>query len=251
MILFGRKNDKFYSVMTASKGVLYLIPTVLAPGTTGQVLPPQIKETIIHLDHFFVENIRTARRFISELQTGKPIDQLHFYELHKDTPQDETAKQFSILKEGKDAGIISEAGCPGIADPGSVAVKLAHELGIRVTPLVGPSSILLSLMASGFSGQSFVFYGYLPIDKTERGKAIRAMEKEAYQKSQTQVFMETPFRNNQLLEDVLATCQAATLLCIASNVTATDEFIRTLPVKEWRNQKPDLHKKPTIFLLYK
>lgn len=237
--------------MSEKKGTVYLIPTVLAPGTTEQVLSPQIKETIRQLDHFFVENVRTARRFISELQVGKTIEHLHFYELNKDTPRTETEKQFSILKEGKDAGIISEAGCPGIADPGASAIKIAHEQGIRVVPLVGPSSILLALMASGFSGQSFVFYGYLPIDKNERAKAIRTMEKEAYQKNQTQIFMETPFRNNQLLDDVLTNCQATTLLCIACNITAPDELIRTLPVKEWKKHKPDLHKKPTIFLLYK
>jgi 16S rRNA (cytidine1402-2'-O)-methyltransferase len=237
--------------MSIKKGQLYLIPTVLAPGTNSQVLTSQIKEVIIQTDHFFVENIRTARRFIGELQTGKVIDDIQFYELNKDTVLNDIRKHFSLLKEGKNVGVISEAGCPGIADPGALAVKLAHEQGIRVIPLVGPSSILLALMASGFSGQSFVFHGYLPIDKGERARTVRQMEKEALQKNQTQIFMETPFRNNQLLEDLLTHCQPATLLCIASNITAPDEFIRTMTAKEWKENKPDLHKKPTIFLLYK
>jgi 16S rRNA (cytidine1402-2'-O)-methyltransferase len=237
--------------MSANKGILYLIPTVLAPETGKQVLAPQIREIIPKIDHFFVENIRTARRFISELQTGKSIESLHFYTLDKDTSYADTEKNFQLLLEGKDAGIISEAGCPGIADPGAVAVQIAHKYGIRVVPLVGPSSILLALMASGFSGQSFVFHGYLPIDKNERAKAIRILEKDALQKDQTQLFMETPFRNNQLVEELLNTCNPETPLCIASQITAPDEMIRTLKIKDWKKQKPDLHKKPTIFLLYK
>jgi 16S rRNA (cytidine1402-2'-O)-methyltransferase len=237
--------------MSAKKGVLYLIPTVLAPATSGQVLSPQIKDVISHLNHFFVENVRTARRFISELQTGKSIESLQFYTLDKDTPSSEVAQYLNILLSGEDAGVISEAGCPGIADPGAVAVQLAHKKEIQVVPLVGPSSILLALMASGFSGQSFVFHGYLPIDKTERTKAIRQLEKDSVQKNQTQICMETPFRNNQLLDDFLNVCHPETLLCIATQITAPDEMIRTLSIKIWAKSKPDLHKKPTIFLLYK
>jgi 16S rRNA (cytidine1402-2'-O)-methyltransferase len=237
--------------MSAKKGVLYLIPTVLAPATSGQVLSPQIKDVISHLNHFFVENVRTARRFISELQTGKSIESLQFYTLDKDTPSSEVAQYLNILLSGEDAGVISEAGCPGIADPGAVAVQLAHKKEIQVVPLVGPSSILLALMASGFSGQSFVFHGYLPIDKTERTKAIRQLEKDSVQKNQTQICMETPFRNNQLLDDFLNVCHSETLLCIATQITAPDEMIRTLSIKIWAKSKPDLHKKPTIFLLYK
>lgn len=237
--------------MLAKKGILYLIPTVLAPSTYEKVLSPQIREVISHLNHFFVENVRTARRFISDLQTGKSIESLHFYTLDKDTPPAESAKYMDILLSGEDAGIISEAGCPGIADPGAVAVQLAHKKEIQVIPLVGPSSILLALMSSGFSGQSFVFHGYLPIDKNERNKAIRQLEKDSRQKNQTQLFMETPFRNNQLLEELLHTCQPDTLLCIATQITAPDEIIRTRTIKEWTKHKPDLHKKPTIFLVYK
>ncbi|QHT66848.1 SAM-dependent methyltransferase [Rhodocytophaga rosea] len=237
--------------MPEKKGVLYLIPTVLAPATAGQVLSPQIKDVISHINHFFVENVRTARRFISELQTGKSIESLQFYTLDKDTPSAEVAQYINVLLNGEDAGVISEAGCPGIADPGAMAVQLAHKKEIQVVPLVGPSSILLALMASGFSGQSFIFHGYLPIDKTERAKSIRQLEKDSLQKNQTQICMETPFRNNQLLDDFLQTCQPDTLLCIATQITAPDELIRTYKIKDWAKHKPDLHKKPTIFLLYK
>jgi 16S rRNA (cytidine1402-2'-O)-methyltransferase len=226
---------------------LYLIPTVLAEQTAEKVLSPQILDVIKNLDVFFVEDIRTARRFISSLKLGKVIDNITFIELHKDTPEAETMNNLRSLSV--DAGIISEAGCPGVADPGAVAVHFAHQMGIRVIPLVGPSSILLALMASGMSGQSFAFQGYLPIDKTERKKALHSLEREARQRQQTQLFMETPFRNNQLLDAVLETCLPDTLLCIASNITAKDEFIKTLPVKNWKKSKPDLHKKPTIFLI--
>jgi len=226
---------------------LYLIPTILAEETAEKVLNPQIRDVIRNLDVFFVENIRTARRFISSLKLGKVIDNITFIELHKDTPESETMNSLRSLSV--DAGIISEAGCPGVADPGAVAVHFAHQIGIRVIPLVGPSSILLALMASGMSGQSFAFQGYLPIEKTERKKALQSLEREARQRQQTQLFMETPFRNNQLLDAVLETCMPDTLLCIASNVTAADEFIKTLPVKNWKKVKPDLHKKPTIFLI--
>ncbi|AFK03847.1 uroporphyrin-III C/tetrapyrrole (corrin/porphyrin) methyltransferase [Emticicia oligotrophica DSM 17448] len=226
---------------------LFLIPTILAPDTQETVLPTQIKAVVSELNVFFVEELRTARRFISSLKLNKVIDEITFYELNKDTPPEQTLAQLKKLKT--DAGIISEAGCPGIADPGSVAVGYAHQLGHKVVPLVGPSSILMALMASGFNGQSFTFNGYLPIDKQQRIKSIRELEQLAKKKKQTQIFMETPFRNNQLLEDVLQNLNPETLLCIACNVTAPEEFIKTLRVKDWRKSKPDLHKKPTIFLL--
>lgn len=226
---------------------LYLIPCPLAEDTNDKVLSPSIKETILELDIFFVENVRTARRFISSLKLGKVIDNLTFFELNKDTPEEETRQQLLHLQG--DAGVISEAGCPGVADPGAVAVKLAHQLSVPVVPLVGPSSILLALMASGMSGQSFVFHGYLPIDKALRKKNIQQLERDAHGKHQTQIFMETPFRNNQLLDAVLETCQPETMLSISSNLTAPDEFVKALPIKQWRKQKPDLHKKPTIFII--
>lgn len=237
--------------MTTNKGKIYLIPSLLATGTAAQVLSPHIKEIVSQTSYFFAENIRTARRFISDLGIGVTIENLTFYELNKDTPRHETIQQLQKVIEGQNMGIISEAGCPGIADPGAVAVQLAHQYQIQVVPLVGPSSILLALMASGFSGQSFAFHGYLPIDKHDRAKTIKNLERDAIQKDQTQIFMETPFRNNQLLEEILHTCQPQTPLCIATQITAPDEMIYTQPVKEWRKQKPDLHKKPTIFLLYK
>ncbi|MER0440527.1 SAM-dependent methyltransferase [Emticicia sp. W12TSBA100-4] len=226
---------------------LFLIPTILAPDTQETVLPPQIKAVVSELNVFFVEELRTARRFISSLKLNKVIDDITFYELNKDTPHDQTLAQLKKLKTN--AGIISEAGCPGVADPGAVAVGFAHQLGHKVVPLVGPSSILMALMASGFNGQSFTFNGYLPIDKSARIKVLKDLEQLAKKKHQTQIFMETPFRNNQLLEDVLQNLNPETLLCIACNVTDQDEFIKTLRVKDWRKSKPDLHKKPTIFLL--
>jgi 16S rRNA (cytidine1402-2'-O)-methyltransferase len=226
---------------------LFLIPTILAPDTQETVLPPQIKAVVSELNVFFVEELRTARRFISSLKLNKVIDDITFYELNKDTPHDQTLTQLKKLKA--DAGIISEAGCPGVADPGAVAVAFAHQLGHKVVPLVGPSSILMALMASGFNGQSFTFNGYLPIDKQLRIKSLKDLEQIAKKKQQTQIFMETPFRNNQLLEDILQNLNTETLLCIACNVTAKDEFIKTLRVKDWQKSKPDLHKKPTIFLL--
>ncbi len=227
-----------------------MIPTVLAPDSAARVLAPQVKEVIQKLDYFFAENLRTARRFISELQTGRKMESLTFYELHKDTPEAETIQQATaLLLEGHSVGVLSEAGCPGVADPGNVAVRWAHKNGVQVVPLVGPSSILLALMASGMNGQQFAFHGYLPIDKTERGKAIRNLEKEAAQKSQTQIFMETPYRNNALLADILQQCQPHTLLCIATQVTAPDEMIVTRTIRQWKTAIPDLHKKPTIFLL--
>ena len=226
---------------------LFLIPTILAPDTQETVLPPQIKAVVSELNVFFVEELRTARRFISSLKLNKVIDDITFYELNKDTPHDQTLTHLKKLKA--DAGIISEAGCPGVADPGAVAVAFAHQLGHKVVPLVGPSSILMALMASGFNGQSFTFNGYLPIDKQLRIKSLKDLEQIAKKKQQTQIFMETPFRNNQLLEDILQNLNTETLLCIACNVTAEDEFIKTLRVKDWQKSKPDLHKKPTIFLL--
>ncbi|MBO0949101.1 SAM-dependent methyltransferase [Fibrella forsythiae] len=230
---------------------LYLIPTPLAPDTASQVLTPPIPEVITRLDCFFVEELRTARRFISSLRTGRIIDETTFFELHKDTPEADTKRQLTdLLALNRDAGILSEAGCPGVADPGAVAVRLAHQLGFWVEPLVGPSSILLALMASGMSGQSFVFHGYLPIDRGERSRTLKQLETDARKKQQTQIFMETPYRNNALLADLLATCLPDTRLCIAANVTAPDALIQTKPIKQWKMTIPDLHKKPTIFLLF-
>lgn len=229
---------------------LYLIPTLLADETATQVLPPLVRDVIEQTDAYFVENVRSARRFITGLKTPRVIDETSFFDLDKDTPPADTRRQIQELTERKrNAGVLSEAGCPGVADPGSVVVGMAHSLGWRVEPLVGPSSLLLALMASGLNGQSFVFHGYLPIDRHDRARALRHIEKEAQQRQQTQLFMETPYRNDALMADVLANCQPETRLCVACNLTAPDAFVRTLTVRDWKRQVPDLRKKPTVFLL--
>ncbi|MCP1380843.1 SAM-dependent methyltransferase [Runella salmonicolor] len=229
---------------------LFLIPTPLADDTSADVLSAQVSESVKNLDVFFAENLRTARRFISGLKLGKVIDTLTFYDLNKETPEAETLAQLkALLKEGKNAGVLSEAGCPGVADPGATAVKIAHQLNIEVVPLVGPSSLLLALMASGLNGQSFVFHGYLPIERAQRVKTIKYLEKEAMSRKQTQLFIETPYRNNQVMEDLLIHCEPTTRLCVACNLTAPDGFVKTLFVKDWKNKTYDLHRKPTVFLI--
>ncbi len=232
-----------------NKGVVYLIPTPIAENTVDRVLSPQIKAVVSELSYFLVENIRTARRFISSLKTGKKIENMQFAELSKKTPQEAIPGLFTAVLKGKDVGIMSEAGCPGIADPGARAIAYAHEQQLKVIPLPGPSSIFLALMGSGMSGQSFVFHGYLPISSAERGKAIKRIENEAYQRQQTQIFMETPYRNNKLLEDLLKHCRPDTRLCIAKNITGSDEYIETKTVKAWKRAVHDMHKVPVIFLV--
>lgn len=231
------------------KGKLYLIPTPLAENSLDKMVSEEMKSIIKNTNHFVVENIRTARRFISSLKLGMLIEDLHFEVLDKKTPYKEIEKLCSPLMQGLNVGVLSEAGCPGIADPGSLAVSFAHTHNIEVIPLVGPSSIFMALMASGFNGQSFTFHGYLPIDKQKRAQAIKALEKDASNKKQTQIFMETPFRNNQVLADILRVCLPNTKLCIAKNVTGNDEMIKAKTIKEWRKLKIDLHKAPTIFLI--
>lgn len=230
-----------------SKPTIFLIPTVLAGDTAFEVLPASVIAAINELDVFFVENVRTARRFISSLKLGKVIDKITFFELLKDTPPEQTRRQLKALS--KNAGILSEAGVPCVADPGSTAVAMAHELGYRIKPLTGPSSILLALMGSGFSGQTFTFHGYLPIDRTERAKMLSQMEMRLSKYGQTQIFMETPYRNNQLLQTIIEVCQPSTKLCIAADITGRDELIQTRTLAGWKKAMPDLHKKPTIFLM--
>jgi 16S rRNA (cytidine1402-2'-O)-methyltransferase len=230
--------------------MLYLVPVPLAEGTASQVLPPQVAEVLRQTQVFWVENIRSARRFISQLKLGLVIDELHFEVLDKDTSI-EVVRGWYQTHGSESIVVLSEAGCPGVADPGSVAVRLAHELGIGVVPLVGPSSILLALMASGFSGQSFVFHGYLPIEKQAKVQQIKQIEKEALAKNQTQIFMETPYRNNQLLDELLANCASQTRLHIAANITAPQQFLQTQTIQYWRKNKPDLHKIPVIFCIGK
>lgn len=232
------------------QGKLYLIPSPLSPETEALVLPAIIKERIQSVNYFLVENERTARRFISALKTEKDISLINFTLLDKDTTAESLDVIFKLLKEGTDVGVISEAGCPGVADPGALAVEMAHKHHIEVVPLVGPSSILLALMGSGFSGQSFTFHGYLPIDKPERIKSIKQLERDAQSKTQTQIFIETPYRNNAMLADILANCQPKTRICIASDLTSPAQFLKTQTIQEWKNKIPDLNKKPTVFLLF-
>ncbi|GAA4426239.1 SAM-dependent methyltransferase [Pontibacter saemangeumensis] len=234
-------------------GTLYLIPTVLADGTADKVISPQVLETVRHLQYFIVENLRTARRFVKSICPELVIEELTFVQVDKDaTPAQVQASLKPLLDEGKDAGIISEAGCPGVADPGAEVVKLAHQKNIRVVPFAGPSAILLSLMASGFNGQRFAFHGYLPIEKRDRTQTLRHLEKEMQQHSQTQIFMETPYRNNKLLEDLVQTLHPETRLCIAANITSPEhEFIQTKTIQQWRGKLPDIHKQPAVFLIYK
>nr|WKN38207.1 SAM-dependent methyltransferase [Tunicatimonas sp. TK19036] len=236
--------------VSARKGTIYLIPTIISPDTHHQVLSPQVREVANKITYFLVENVRTARRFLSALKIETPIDQLQFELLHKKTSSDELPELMKPAINGQDVGILSEAGCPGVADPGARAVAYAHQHGLQVIPLVGPSSILLALMASGFSGQSFAFHGYLPIDNANRVKTIKALEKQSQQYRQTQIFMETPYRNNQLFSEVIKQCHPKTLVCVAKDISGPHEFIKTQPVHTWRKQIPELHKVPTVFLLF-
>ncbi len=233
-----------------TQGSLYLIPTPLAPDTLDKSITSYTRKLISGLDYYVVENARTARRFISSLKIVKSIDQLQFELLDKNTHAKEIFKLLRPLLNGHDVGLMSEAGSPGIADPGALLVEAAHSKNIRVIPLVGPSSIFMALMASGFNGQSFSFNGYLPIEKTLRLSGIRFMEKEAVKWKRTQIFMETPYRNNKLLDDLISTCDPHTHLCIACNISSEEEFIQTKSLEQWKKNKPELHKKPTMFLLY-
>lgn len=231
-------------------GKIFIIPTPISDADLKTVLPEMAIQTIHNINTFFVENIRTARRFLSTAGV-KNIQNLHFEILDKNTDQQSLEHLILIVKNGKDVGIMSEAGCPGIADPGSGITRLAHKNGIKVIPLTGPSSIFLALMASGFNGQNFQFHGYLPIDKGARRKSLINLEKLVYSKNQTQIFMETPYRSNRILDATLKILKPETLLCIAADITSENEFIKTKPVNAWRKQVPDIHKKPVIFLLYK
>jgi len=226
-----------------------MIPTVLAENTAHWVISPQVKEVIANTKIFLVENPRSARRYISSLKLGITIEELQFEVLDKDTPPEQVSRLMMPLLNGADIGVISEAGCPGIADPGALAVAYAHQKGIQVVPISGPSSMFLALMGSGFSGQSFAFHGYLPIDKKERAAALKKLEQESVREKRAQLFMETPFRNNQLLADALASLSPQTKLCIAKNLTAADELIQTKTIADWKNHPLDLHKIPTVFIL--
>lgn len=234
-----------------SLGTLYLIPVPLAENAEKLSYTLFHHELIQHIDEYVVENEKTARRFLKQAGLKIPQSELKIHDYGKHAREKiDYNRIFKSVQEGKDIGLMSEAGCPGVADPGADVVAEAHKRGVKVVPLVGPSSILLALMASGFSGQKFAFHGYLPIDKGERAKKIKDLEYQSLKEKQTQLFIETPFRNNQLFEEILRQCKPATRLCVACNLTAEDEKIRTLSLREWKEAKVDLHKKPTIFLMY-
>lgn len=228
---------------------LYLLPNVLSEGDWQNVLPAQIFQLVTSTRYYIVENIRTARRFLKQVNREINIDQLSFFELNKHTEENELPGFLEPLKQNENVAVISEAGCPGIADPGAEVVKIAHQKGYKVVPLVGPSSIVLALMASGLNGQNFAFNGYLPVRANERTKAISNLEKLIKNNRQTQIFIETPYRNNQLITELLKTCSPSTLLCIAANLTGENEFIATKSINQWKGKVPDLHKQPAIFLL--
>ncbi|WP_186753808.1 SAM-dependent methyltransferase [Echinicola salinicaeni] len=230
-------------------GKLYLIPNILAEGTAQEIISPQVKDVIKNTTHYLAENLRTARRYISSLKLGLTIEELHFEILDKKTKEAKVAQLMKPIFEGHDMGVISEAGCPGIADPGAVAVAYAHQKGIQVVPLSGPSSMFMALMGSGFNGQSFAFVGYIPIDKKMRIDAIKKLEADSSKYRRTQIFMETPFRNNHLMEDLKQHLNPNTKLCVAKNISGKDEMIVTKTIAEWRKTKLDLHKIPTVFVL--
>jgi 16S rRNA (cytidine1402-2'-O)-methyltransferase len=233
------------------QGILYLIPTTLGDtAETADVIPIKINTVINQIDEYIVENEKSARHYLKKVGIKKSLQEIILHPLNQHTPPQEISGYLKSIAAGKNIGIISEAGCPGVADPGAEVVAIAHTRNITVVPLVGPSSILLSLMASGFNGQSFTFHGYLPKERPDRIKKLKELEKAA-QKQQTQLFIETPYRNMHLLEDILATCDGATKLCIACDITLPTEFIQTKRIAEWKKQLPDLNKKPTIFLICK
>jgi len=232
-----------------NKGKLYLIPTILGADTQDKTLPLIILDHIKNIDVFIVENIRTARRHIKKIYLEKDIDNTTFYSFGKHDTLELEKDFLPHILNNKDVGLLSEAGLPCIADPGSKIVEYAHMFQIDVIPLVGPSSILLALMASGMNGQNFAFTGYLPIDKNERVRALRNLENLAKKTGQTQIFMETPYRNNQLITAILKTCKSNTRLCIASDITMPSEEIKTRTILEWKEVNINIHKKPTIFLI--
>ena len=235
--------------MTSKKGNLYLIPCPLGDVPPLVVLPISAKNAVENIDHYIVENQKEARRFIKSIVPEKQQSLLNLQEINKFTLPEEIPAMLNPCLEGFDVGVISDAGCPGIADPGARAVEFAHQQGIRVIPLVGPSSILLAMMASGFNGQNFTFNGYLPIDKGERKAEIKRLEKLSKDLDQSQLFIETPYRNNQMLQSLSENLNGQTKICVACDITLPTEYIKTAPVELWKKIKVDLHKRPTLFII--
>jgi 16S rRNA (cytidine1402-2'-O)-methyltransferase len=237
--------------MISTKGKLYLIPTTLGDNDPLEVLPITIKNTLEKIDTFIVENEKSARRFIKSICPEKPQPSLKLFVLNKYTDANDLPTFLEACLHGIDVGLLSEAGCPGIADPGADIVKIAHQKNIKVVPLVGPSSILMALMSSGMNGQSFAFNGYLPIDKNDRKNEIKRLERLSFENNQSQLFIETPYRNNKMLEDLSAILENNTDVCIACDITLSTEFIKTQTANAWKKNMVDLHKRPTIFIIHK
>jgi len=231
-----------------AQGKLYLIPNVISEETQSSVISGQVKDILPSINHFLAEDIRTARRYLSSLKIYPSIESLHFEVLNKETPEAKLSDLMKPVEEGYHMGVISESGCPGVADPGALAVKYAHENNIQVVPLVGPSSLLLALMASGLNGQQFAFQGYLPIEAKEAAQKIKELERESKAKNQTQIFIETPYRNNSVFEYFLKNLHSETRLTVALDLTGTNEYVRTLNVARWKNQKNSWPKTPAVFL---
>lgn len=232
-------------------GTLYLIPTTLGESSLSYVIPEQVRHIASSLSVFVAENPKTSRQYLKQLGLAIPLQDAEVFTLDKHTKPEQLDVFLQPALAGRDIGLVSEAGCPAVADPGAQLVRLAHRKGIKVVPLVGPSSILLALMASGMNGQVFSFHGYLPIQKLERCKRIAELENESGARNVTQIFIEAPYRNQSMLEDIVQTCASGTELCIATDITLSGESIETRTVSEWRKKLPDINKKPTIFLLYR
>lgn len=229
-------------------GKLYLIPTTIADNTQAQVIPQQVKDSLAGIKHFLAEDVRTARRYLSSLKIYSSMEELHFEVLNKETPGPAIAKLLQPLADGFNVGVISESGCPGVADPGALAVAYAHANGFQVVPLVGPSSILLALMASGLNGQQFAFNGYLPVDANDASKKIKELERESKLKNQTQIFIETPYRNNSVFMHLIKNLNPDTRLTIALDITGQQEVIITQPVSVWKSRTIEWPKAPAVFL---
>ena len=231
---------------------LYLIPVTLGETSIEQVLPSYNHEIIMGIRHFIVENIRSARRFLRQTDREFPIDDCTFFEMGKHADEKLFSQYLQPLREGKPVGVISEAGCPAVADPGADIVGIAQREGLRVVPLVGPNSMIMAVMSSGLGGQSFAFNGYLPVEPVDRAKRLKMLETRAWTEGQTQLFIETPYRNQKMFHSLLTSLRPQTRLCIAAGITTKDEYIRTLRITEWKNTKlPDLSKVPAIFLINK
>ena len=232
-------------------GKLYLIQTTLGKTEPLEVMPLSVKKVVEQIDYYIVENEKSARKFIKKISPKKSQPSLNLMLLDKYAEDIETARYLDICREGVNVGLLSEAGVPAVADPGASIVKMAHQNNIQVVPLVGPSSILMAMMSSGMNGQNFAFNGYLPIDKSDKKKAIKELERLSKDKNQSQIFIETPYRNEKMFSDLKSTLTPTTFLCIAVDITLPSEFIKSMMIKDWKHQQPNLHKKPAIFIIHK